>query len=172
MYLLSLIVGNRGRNVKYVYRKTSKKSTFDKYGKLDYDQDMDPQGNQSQALMQFVDKLIEEKGFLDLTPEVREELKKDLLLRIDSFIAARVIAALSDTDVLTFEQMLKDKKPQEEVQKFVESHVPDYMNFLTNVLLEFRGVYLGGIKAPQAQSQGDGTDVPPPPPPAPVEKTT
>lgn len=129
---------------------------------------MDAQG-QSQSLLQFVDKLIEERGFPDLTPEVADELKRDLLVRIDDFITARIIAAFSDEDVKIFEQMLKDQRPQDEVQQFVSTHIPDYLNFLTNVLLEFRGVYLGDIQAPQAQAAASTSDVPPPPPPAPVE---
>lgn len=100
----------------------------------------------------FVDKLIEQRGFLDITPEAREEIKNDILVRVDDFIAARVIAALSDEDVKTFEQMLKDNKSSEEVQQFVTTHVPDFNNFLTNVLMEFKDVYLGLVSAPPVSS--------------------
>lgn len=103
---------------------------------------------QKKSFETYVEQLIEERKFPDLTPEVREELKKDLIRRLDSFIAAKVIATLSDEDVLKFEQMLKDNKPDEELQKFTVEHVPDFTAFLTNVLLEFRGVYLGLIQAP------------------------
>ncbi|OGK24406.1 hypothetical protein A3A46_01110 [Candidatus Roizmanbacteria bacterium RIFCSPLOWO2_01_FULL_37_13] len=104
--------------------------------------------DQKKSFESFVEQLIEERSFPDLTPEVRVELKKDLINRLDSFIAAKVIVALSDEDVLKFEQMLKDNKPAEELQKFTVEHVPDFTTFLTNVLLEFRGVYLGLIQAP------------------------
>lgn len=104
--------------------------------------------DQKKSFESFVEQLIEERRFPDLTPEVRVELKKDLINRLDSFIAAKVIVALSDEDVLKFEQMLKDNRPAEELQKFTVEHVPDFTTFLTNVLLEFRGVYLGLIQAP------------------------
>src|SRR3989344_7547847 len=110
---------------------------------------------QNKTILDFVDKLIEEKGFPDLLPEVKDQLKQDIMTRLDDFIAARVIAALSDEDVITFENMLKEEKPENEIQDFVSTHVPDFTTFLTNVLLEFRGVYLGTI-------------TPPPPPPAPT----
>ena len=96
----------------------------------------------------FINKLIDERGFPDLTPEVKEELKKDLVTRLDSFIAAKVIAALSDADVLVFEQMLKDNKPSAELQQFSIDHIANFTDFLTNTLLEFRGVYLGLISVP------------------------
>lgn len=104
--------------------------------------------NRKAAFENFINQLIEEKKFPDLTPEVREELKKDLLLHLDDFLAARIISALSDQDVLTFEKMLTENKSSEEIQKFTVDHIPDYINFLTNSLLEFRGVYLGLILVP------------------------
>lgn len=41
--------------------------------------------------------------------------------------------------------MLKDQKSEIEIQKFVSEHIPDFITFLTDVLLEFRGIYLGLI---------------------------
>lgn len=105
-------------------------------------------GDRDQALKQYVDVLIEERKFPDLTPEVKEQMQKDILQRLDNFIAARIIAALSDEDVLVFEKMLKDKKQEEEIQNFVSGHIPDFVNFLTATLLEFRGVYSGLIETP------------------------
>ncbi len=96
----------------------------------------------------FVDKLIEEKGFPDLTEEVRGELKKDLLTRVDNFLTAKIVAALSDEDVSSFESMLKERKEAQEIQEFVAGHIPDFTNFLANALLEFKGVYLGTLQPP------------------------
>lgn len=124
---------------------------------------MDDQSiEQNKSIEAFVDKLIEEKGFVDLLPEVRDQLKKDILQRLDDFITARIIAALSDQDIVIFENMLKEGKPQEEIQQFTSTHIADFADFLTNVLLEFRGVYLGILTAPI------GGSAPPPTPPAPV----
>src|SRR3989338_3664997 len=133
--------------------------------------------DQKKSFESFVEQLIEERSFPDLTPEVRVELKKDLINRLDSFIAAKVIVALSDEDVLIFEQMLKDNKPMEELQKFTVEHVPDFTTFLTNVLLEFRGVYLGIIQAPVSLdvdllNAAKKIEKPPFPTPAPVEENS
>lgn len=118
------------------------------------------------SLPEFVDKLIQEKGFPDITPEVREELKKDLLVRVDDFITARIIATLSDEDVNKFEGMLKEGKSMGEVQTFVSQQIPDFTNFLARTLLEFKGVYLGTIETPINIT--DEESAPPPPAPAPV----
>lgn len=111
---------------------------------------MDTAANpQNTALIQFVDSLIDQKEFPDLSPEVREEIKRDLLERVDSFITAKLIAALSDDDVASFEQMLNDGKSQEELQQFMQSHVSNPTELVTEALTEFKGVYLGTIPSPQ-----------------------
>jgi hypothetical protein len=122
------------------------------------------EGRQKDALGEFIDSLIAEKGFPDLTAEVREVLKKDLLKRLNDFIAARVIAILSDDDVITFDQMLKEKKSEEEMQKFVAIHIPNFVNFLTDALLEFRGIYLGLAEPTPKSEETAPSDLPPAPP--------
>lgn len=131
-------------------------------------------GNASDVMApieKFADQLIDTKGYPDLTPDVRVQLRNDILQRIDDFIAAKSIAALSDENVLVFEKMLQDGKPEDEVQKFLAEHILDYQNFVTNTLLEFQGVYLGTIPVPQAHEEkgSEDAEVPPPPPPAPVK---
>jgi len=126
-----------------------------------------PQIGLDQGFENYINGLIEERKFPNLTPELKEEMKKDLRRRLDDFIAARVIAGLSDKDVLVFEEMLKEKKPQEEIQKFVSTNIPDFTNFLTNVLLEFKGIYIGKINAPIMSSPSSSL-TPLSPAPAPV----
>lgn len=98
---------------------------------------------QGQDLDFYINNLIDQKGYPDLTPEVREELKNDIRVRLNDFIMARVIAAFSDEDVDTFEELLKQNKSQAELQQFAAEHIPNFTDFLTNVLLEFQSVYLG-----------------------------
>lgn len=141
-----------------------------------------------QPIEQYIEKLIDAKGYPDLNPEVRVELRSDLMNRLDDFIAARSIAALSDEKVIVFEKMLKEEKPEEEVQTFLMDNIADYQQFITNVLMEFQGVYLGTIPIPPTQDtenvappappppappvmedSNDDAEMPPPPPPAPVK---
>ncbi len=91
----------------------------------------------------YIDQLIKDKHFPDLTDEVREQVKQDLIVRLDDFIAARIISALSDEEVVQFETLLKEKKPENQVQQFIVDQMEDLIDLLTETLLEFRGVYLG-----------------------------
>ncbi len=103
------------------------------------------QSAQNNSLDTFIDQLIEEKGFPDLSDDVRVEIKKDLLERVDSFISAKLIAALSDDDVASFEKLLQEGKSQDELQQFIQAHVQDPTTLVTQALTEFKGVYLGTI---------------------------
>ena len=133
-------------------------------------------GNNSN-IQAFIDQLITDKGYPDLTEEVREQMKRDLIVRLDNFIMARVIAAFSDEDVLLFEAILKENKGEEAIQKFVVEHIADLNTFLTNALLEYRGVYLGLISSPpmpikEEPKKATFGGMPPPPKPAPVMPKT
>ncbi len=110
-------------------------------------------GAQKDYLAEFIDNIIEEKAYSVATLEMKEMLKKDLLKRLDTFIATRVINKLSIEDLAEFNKLLDGKKPETEIQAFVASHVPDYVGFITDTLLEFRGVYLGIIDVPTGNDE-------------------
>lgn len=103
------------------------------------------QADTAAEVIKFVDELINQK-FTDhqdqLTPEVRDELRQDLLIRLDDFIMAKVIAALSDEDLATFENMMKEGKSREELQQFATQRIPEFTDFATDAFLEFRTIYL------------------------------
>lgn len=105
---------------------------------------------ENESVLAYIEKLIDEKKYPDLMPEAREEMKKDLIVRLDDFIASRIIAGLSDEDVVQFEQMLKNNTPEEQIQQFVSTHIEDFSAFLTNIFLEFRALYLGILQSPVA----------------------
>lgn len=96
----------------------------------------------------FVEGLIEESNYTDLTPEVHREIKNDLYKRLDDFILAKMIAAFSDEDLKKYEDLIDMKVPNEELQDFGPAHITDFPTFLTNVFLDFRSIYLGELEAP------------------------
>ncbi len=95
-----------------------------------------------QNINQYIDDLIDKKNYPDMDDSVREELRKDLQIRLNDFIMARVIAAFSDEDVTEFENLLKQNTSQAELQQFAVDHIANFTEFMTDVLIEFQGVYL------------------------------
>lgn len=127
---------------------------------------MDTQGPKIEV---FIDQLIKDKNFKDITPDIEKIIKDQLKDRLDKFILARIISNLSDEKVAQFNAMLDGKKSEVEIQEFVTTSIPDFVDFLTQTLLEFRGIYLGEIIPPVVigQTEASATNLVKPPP-APV----
>lgn len=93
-------------------------------------------------LKQYIDELLDSRGFVGLNSAIRDEIARDLYTRLDDFLAAHIIATLSDRDVQVFEQMIKNGRSWSDLQEFAATHIPDFMHFFTQTLIQFRLVYL------------------------------
>jgi len=94
----------------------------------------------------FIDILLDEKFASrqeDITPEIKQELKRDLIKQMDNFVMASVLDRFSNEEVQEFEKLIKEGKTREELQQFAQKHIPDFSDFVANVLIEFQTVYLG-----------------------------
>ncbi|HEY0979889.1 MAG TPA: DUF5663 domain-containing protein [Candidatus Paceibacterota bacterium] len=95
------------------------------------------------TLEAFVERLITEKQFENLEPEVREQLKSDLVSRAEDHVNASVIAALSETDLAAFQTMLAEDKDAAALQAFLSEHVKDMDQVVAGALIAFQQTYLG-----------------------------
>ena len=97
---------------------------------------------QKSALDTFVNELITEKGFVNLTDEMREEIATKIKQRLDEYIMARSLSQFSAEDIEQYKQLLAQKKTKDELQQFAMDHVFDFSTFLTNTIAQFREAYL------------------------------
>lgn len=91
---------------------------------------------------EFVNKLIEDKGFNEQDPDVIAQMKSDLLDRIENRINAMIISKLNPEKLSDFEKVL-DGGSEEEIQKFVKENVSDIDERVAKELLDFKNIYLG-----------------------------
>jgi hypothetical protein len=91
----------------------------------------------------YIDELIKQKHFSDMTPTVRDELKKDIQEQLNNLFLDRIIDTLSVEDAGQFVLLLKEKKSTEAIEQFVQNHVNNYKMFTEKVFREFAQVYLG-----------------------------
>lgn len=95
------------------------------------------------TLEEYASTLIKEKNYSTLTPEMYEELKKDLIDRVQDFLIAKTIAKLSDQQVKDFNALL-DKNPDDaQIHAFISSAITDAPTFIGDTLFQFRQTYLG-----------------------------
>ena len=94
-----------------------------------------------QVLEQFVSRLVEEKGFPELEPEVLQQIKADLGERAENRIHAAILEHMPEGRLEEFEKKL-DMGNAEEVQTFCRENVPDFDEVVAGALMDFRRVYL------------------------------
>jgi hypothetical protein len=99
--------------------------------------------NQNIDLAMFVDRLIEEKKFpAGLEKEVMDQIKADLLSRVEDRVNAVIIANLAPDKLEEFSQKLDGDISDEEMQKFCAENIPDLPQILASELLAFKQSYL------------------------------
>ncbi len=95
----------------------------------------------------FLYDMLKSMHGVDAPPEELEEMKKDLLPKLNEYITLRVMTELakkSQDTLKEFQTWVKEKSPtQEEVQVYLADKIPDSTSFLTQVLLDFRNTYMG-----------------------------
>ena len=97
--------------------------------------------NQSQALGIFIEKLMEEKGFENLDPEVAGQIKKDLLDRIENRINMTILHNLPPEKLEEFNKLL-DQPNEEQIQKFCRNNISNLDEIIAETLMNFRNIYL------------------------------
>lgn len=97
--------------------------------------------NKSEEISRFADKLIEDKNFGNLNPEIREQIKDDLTERIEDKINLAILDNMSPEKLEEF-NLLLDQGDMLEVQEFCRVNVPDMENVIARELVRFREVYL------------------------------
>jgi hypothetical protein len=95
-----------------------------------------------QNLTDYVDRLVEEKGFDEKDPEVLTQIKTDLLNRIETRIDAIIAQSVPEDKLTEFEKVLEDGN-SEDVFDFVKQHVPDIEERIAAELVSFKSTYLG-----------------------------
>jgi hypothetical protein len=102
---------------------------------------MTMQNSTSEAMILFVDQLVEEKKFENLDEDVLEQIKTDLLERVEDAINVAILESMPPEKMEEFDQML-DGAEMDEVQKFCQASIPDFENVIAAALMKFRSIYL------------------------------
>lgn len=98
--------------------------------------------NESKALEQFVDRLIEEKQLSNLEPEVLGRLKEELRQRAEDRIKAAIFENIPEERLPEFDQLLQAGDAAA-LQSFVSAALPNLSEVTAQALLDLRASYLG-----------------------------
>lgn len=89
----------------------------------------------------FVDRLLQEKGVSNLSPEVIEQLKSDLAERADDMINAEILANMPKDALEEFEKKL-DEGNEDEIQVFCREHIKNLDEVVAGALVKLQKTYL------------------------------
>jgi len=95
------------------------------------------------SLESFAARLTEEKGLNGLDPEVRAQVEKDLVDRLEDRINAVLVAHLPPERVAECGQVL-DTDDAAAIQKFFAEAVPNGSELIAAEMLAFRDTYVNG----------------------------
>ena len=98
---------------------------------------------QQPTLSDYADTLIKEKNFTTLTPGTYEQIKEDVLTRLNDFLIAKVIAKMTDSQIKEFNTLLETNPVDEKIQDFINSNIQDPGLVIGDILIDFRKKYLG-----------------------------
>lgn len=104
---------------------------------------MNPQLTSNQVIENFLQKLLEEAGMDTVSSEVKEQMLKDLRLRLNDRLFGAVIANLTDEKLTEFRQITEKKVPEEELQKFIDANISNAQEVFAQAMADFRKDYLG-----------------------------
>ena len=91
----------------------------------------------------YAETLLNEKNYSTVTPAMREELKKDIIDRVQDFLIAKTIAKLSDEKAKELSALLDTNPDDKQIHDFIATAIPDAPSFIGDVLFQFRQTYLG-----------------------------
>lgn len=95
----------------------------------------------SPAALKFIDTLIEQKGLQDLDEEIRVQLRKDLLNRLERRISHNIVNSLNPKQLAEFEHLI-DTNQVDKIQDFLYKQGINIHEVLARSMSEFQAKYL------------------------------
>lgn len=93
----------------------------------------------------FLDGLLTDAGITTLDNDTREEMIKELFVRLDHYITTVLIEKLPPENLDEFMKLNEEKKPMSEIQKYLMSKMPNAAEIFATAFAEFRDLYLGNV---------------------------
>lgn len=92
----------------------------------------------------FLQGIMEEAHVIVVDDQEKEQVIQYLFDRLDKYIAAKIIENMSAEDTEAFIKMNEEKKPQEEIDVFLQEHMKDPQEVFSRAFVDFRDFYLTG----------------------------
>lgn len=96
---------------------------------------------ENNSISKFVDELIQQKGLTNLDKETLDQIKSDLVERLENRINAAILAKMPINKLDEFNTLL-DLNDEEKTQNFVKENIPNLEELITIELVNFQKLYI------------------------------
>lgn len=93
------------------------------------------------TIINFIDQLVAEKGFETEDVEVLDQIKSDLMTRLEDRINAMIINNIGEEHLADFDAIV-DSKNEEKMALFIKANISDFDEKLAQEMISFRLMYL------------------------------
>lgn len=93
-------------------------------------------------LIAFVDKLIQNRNDIEITPENIGAVREALLYEVNETINMRLVQLLSNNDQFKLTALLDRDATNDEIEQFFQETIPNFQTEVATALLNFRAAYL------------------------------
>lgn len=93
----------------------------------------------------FLEGILQDSGMVTLDEVTREDMIKELFVRLDKHLTNTIVESLPDEHIDAFLKMQEENKPREEIEQFIIDKIPDSQQVFINAFSAFRNEYLGSV---------------------------
>lgn len=115
---------------------------------------MDSQTQIPQDIRAFLESLLQDANILNLDDAAKEEMIKQLFVRLDNFMLTTIVESLPSDKLDEFTKMSESGKSKEELEAYLKANIPNAEEVFSRAMLSFRDLYLGNV----ALGKGAPTD--------------
>lgn len=94
------------------------------------------------AITAFLEKVLDDGGMRDVEPEVRQQMLKDLRVRMENAIFGMIVTKLPEQDLPKLDQMIEAKESQLAIQRFLRERISNLDEVTAQAMLDFRSHYV------------------------------
>ncbi len=99
------------------------------------------------SFQSYVDEMLTTMHGSGLPEDDRIEMRTELLEKLNKWIIVKLLtelATISPSEVPAFQKYIEEYHPSpDDLRTYISQRIPNGETFLTQCLLEFRGLYLG-----------------------------
>lgn len=113
------------------------------------------------SIKTFLEGILDDANMSNVDPQMREEMIKELFLRLDNFMLTTIVESLPPEKLDEFTKMSDNGGSRDQLENYLKENVPNATEVFARAMIAFRDTYLGNVNAsrntpPEDQSTDGG----------------